>query len=305
MTALVRAAAETDAPAIAGLLDAAFGGQGESALVAALRAEGAVVLELVAERDGLVLGHLLFSAMRVGEEAALALAPLAVAPEAQGGGVGSALLREGLARIAARRSESLVMVLGEPGYYGRFGFSPALAAAVTGVPWSGHPAFQALRLRPGPVPEGPARYACAFGASAPEGRGDAPPGKRIMSVTGLPPYDDTNIFARLLRGEIPARKVYEDEFAFAFHDINPQAPVHVLVIPKGRYVSFADFSASATAQEIAGFWRAVGHVARELGLEATGYRLLTNMGVDGGQEVPHFHVHLFGGRRIGRMVPQA
>ncbi len=126
-----------------------------------------------------------------------------------------------------------------------------------------------------------------------------------MSTNGLPPYDPSNIFARILRGEIPCKRVYEDESALAFHDINPQAPVHVLVIPKGEYVSIADFSTKASAQEIAGFWRAVGHVARELGLEAGGYRLLTNIGQDGGQEVPHLHVHIFGGRRIGRMVPPA
>lgn len=126
-----------------------------------------------------------------------------------------------------------------------------------------------------------------------------------MSVTGLPPYDDANIFARILRGEIPAKKVHEDEHALAFHDINPQAPVHVLVIPKGRYVSIADFSMNASASEVAGFWRAVAKVAKDLGLEAAGYRVLTNMGQDGGQEVPHFHVHIFGGRRIGRMVPRA
>ena len=126
-----------------------------------------------------------------------------------------------------------------------------------------------------------------------------------MSVTGLPPYDDANIFARILRGEIPAKKVHEVDHALAFHDITPQAPVHVLVIPKGRYVSLADFSAQASEAEIAGFWRAVGKVAKDLGLEAAGYRVLTNMGQDGGQEVPHFHVHIFGGRRIGRMVPRA
>jgi histidine triad (HIT) family protein len=126
-----------------------------------------------------------------------------------------------------------------------------------------------------------------------------------MSVTGLPPYDDSNIFARILRGEIPCKRVHEDEHALAFHDINPQTPVHVLVIPKGRYVSIADFSAQATEAEIAGFWRVVGQVAKDLGLEAGGYRVLTNMGVDGGQEVPHFHVHIFGGRRVGRMVPRA
>jgi diadenosine tetraphosphate (Ap4A) HIT family hydrolase len=123
-----------------------------------------------------------------------------------------------------------------------------------------------------------------------------------MPVNGLPPYDEGNIFARILRGEIPNRTVYEDEHALAFHDINPQAPVHVLVIPKGPWVSAADFHAGADANAIAGFWRAVGTVARELGLEASGYRLLSNMGHDGGQEVPHFHVHIFGGRPIGRMV---
>ncbi len=126
-----------------------------------------------------------------------------------------------------------------------------------------------------------------------------------MSVTGLPPYDDANIFARILRGEIPCKKVHEDEHALAFHDINPQTPVHVLVIPKGRYVSIADFGATASEAELSGFWRAVSKVAKELGLEAKGYRALTNMGTDGGQEVPHFHVHLFGGRHIGRMVPKA
>ena len=126
-----------------------------------------------------------------------------------------------------------------------------------------------------------------------------------MSVTGLPPYDDANIFARILRGEIPCKKVHEDEHALAFHDINPQTPVHVLVIPKGHYVSIADFGAKASDAELIGFWRAVSKVAKELGLEVKGYRALTNMGQDGGQEVPHFHVHLFGGRHIGRMVPKA
>lgn len=126
-----------------------------------------------------------------------------------------------------------------------------------------------------------------------------------MPVSGLPPYDDTNIFARILRGEIPAKKVYEDEWALAFHDIAPQAPVHVLVIPKGRYCSFADFSATASDAEIGGFVRAVGKVARDLGLEAPGYRLLANMGEHSGQEVPHLHVHLFAGRPLGRMIPNA
>jgi len=123
-----------------------------------------------------------------------------------------------------------------------------------------------------------------------------------MPVSGLPPYDTQNIFARILRGEIPAKKIYEDDFAFAFHDINPQAPTHVLVIPKGAYCSFADFSAGATEAEITGFIRAVGKIARDLGLEAPGYRVLTNTGEHSGQEVPHFHVHLFAGRPLGRMI---
>ena len=126
-----------------------------------------------------------------------------------------------------------------------------------------------------------------------------------MSVTGLPPYDDANIFARILRGEIPCKRVHDDAHALAFHDINPQAPVHVLVIPKGRYVSVADFAAQASAEEIAGVWRAVAKVAKDLGLEEPGYRVLMNMGAHGGQEVPHYHVHLFGGRPLGRMVPRA
>jgi len=126
-----------------------------------------------------------------------------------------------------------------------------------------------------------------------------------MPVSGLPPYDPANIFARILRGEIPCRKAGENEHALAFHDINPQAPVHVLVIPKGHYVSLADFAATAAEGEIAAFWRLAGAVAKELGLEPTGYRVLSNMGMDGHQEVPHFHVHLFGGRPLGRMVPRA
>jgi diadenosine tetraphosphate (Ap4A) HIT family hydrolase len=123
-----------------------------------------------------------------------------------------------------------------------------------------------------------------------------------MPVSGLGPYDDQNIFARILRGEIPNRTVFEDEWALAFHDIAPQAPLHVLVIPKGPYVSLADFTAHATDAEIAGFFRAVGAVARLLGLETPGYRILANMGEHAGQEVPHFHVHVFGGRPLGRMV---
>jgi histidine triad (HIT) family protein len=123
-----------------------------------------------------------------------------------------------------------------------------------------------------------------------------------MPVSGLPPYDDHNIFARILRGEIPCDKVYEDDFALAFNDITPQAPTHVLVIPKGRYCSLADFSSAATDAEIAGFMRAVGKTAKDLGLEQSGYRILANTGEHAGQEVPHFHVHLFAGRPLGRMI---
>jgi diadenosine tetraphosphate (Ap4A) HIT family hydrolase len=123
-----------------------------------------------------------------------------------------------------------------------------------------------------------------------------------MPVSGLGLYDPSNVFARILRGEIPCSKVYEDPWALAFHDIAPQAPIHVLVIPKGAYVSFADFSANATAEEIAGFVRAVGRIAHDLGVEAQGYRLLANMGEHSGQEVPHLHVHLFGGRKLGPML---
>jgi histidine triad (HIT) family protein len=123
-----------------------------------------------------------------------------------------------------------------------------------------------------------------------------------MPVTGLDPYDDQNIFAKILRGEIPNKTVYEDDAALAFHDIAPQAAVHVLVIPKGAYVSAMDFAARASDGEIAGFWRAVGRVAGLLGLEREGYRLLTNHGAHAGQEVPHFHVHIFGGAPLGRMI---
>jgi histidine triad (HIT) family protein len=123
-----------------------------------------------------------------------------------------------------------------------------------------------------------------------------------MPVDATLPYDDSNIFARILRGEIPAKKVYEDAHALAFHDINAQAPVHILVIPKGRYVSWDDFSSRGSEAEIAGFVRAVGHVAREQGLVAPGYRLLANSGRDSGQEVPHLHVHIFGGRGLGPML---
>jgi histidine triad (HIT) family protein len=123
-----------------------------------------------------------------------------------------------------------------------------------------------------------------------------------MPIDAMLPYDDSNIFARILRGELPNRTVYEDDHAVAFHDINPQAPVHILVIPKGAYVSWDDFSARASDAEIAGFVRAVGHVAREAGLPAPGYRLLSNIGGHGHQEVPHLHVHVFGGQPLGPML---
>ena len=123
-----------------------------------------------------------------------------------------------------------------------------------------------------------------------------------MPIDATQPYDDQNIFAKILRGEIPNRTVYEDEWALAFYDINPQAPWHMLVIPKGAYVSWDDFSAHAPAEEIAGFVRAVGHVAREAGLVEPGYRLLANTGLNAHQEVPHLHVHLFAGRPLGPML---
>ena len=125
-----------------------------------------------------------------------------------------------------------------------------------------------------------------------------------MPVSGLGAYDDNNIFAKILRGEIPAKKVFENEHALAFHDIHPLAPMHVLVIPKGKYISLADFTANASEAEIVGFFRAVGAVAKELGLEGEGYRILANMGVHSGQEVPHLHVHIFGGRPLGRMLSE-
>lgn len=123
-----------------------------------------------------------------------------------------------------------------------------------------------------------------------------------MPIDATLPYDDNNIFARILRGEIPSKTVYEDEHALAFHDINPQAPTHILVIPKGAYVSWDDFSERGSAEEIAGFVRALGKVAREAGLVAPGYRLLANVGAHSGQEVPHLHVHIFGGRGLGPML---
>jgi histidine triad (HIT) family protein len=118
-------------------------------------------------------------------------------------------------------------------------------------------------------------------------------------------YDPGNIFARILRGEVPCKKAFESEHALAFHDINPQAPVHILVIPKGAYVSLDDFSAKASAAEIVDFVRAVGEVARAAGVAQTGYRILANHGQDAHQDVAHFHVHIFAGRRLGRMITKA
>jgi len=123
-----------------------------------------------------------------------------------------------------------------------------------------------------------------------------------MPINATEPYDDENIFAKILRKEIPSTPIYDDEFAYAFPDINPQAPTHVLVIPKGRYVSWDDFSANASDAEIAGFIRAVGKIARDAGLVEPGYRLLANTGPNSHQEVPHLHVHIFGGRPLGPML---
>jgi len=118
-------------------------------------------------------------------------------------------------------------------------------------------------------------------------------------------YDDNNIFAKILRGDIPCDKVHEDDHALAFRDINPQAPVHILVIPKGKYTDVADFGAKATPDEITAFWRAVSKIAGEQGLPASGFRTIANTGLNGGQEVPHFHVHILGGKALGPMLAQA
>lgn len=115
-------------------------------------------------------------------------------------------------------------------------------------------------------------------------------------------YDDNNIFARILRGEIPAKKVYEDEYALAFHDIDAKAPIHVLVIPKGKYVSISDFGAKASPEEITGFYRALSQVAHDLGINDGGFRTIANAGPNARQEVPHFHVHLLAGKKLGAMM---
>lgn len=123
-----------------------------------------------------------------------------------------------------------------------------------------------------------------------------------MPIDATLPYDDSNVFARILRGELPCNRVYEDDHVLAFNDINPAAPVHILVVPKGAYVSWDDFSERATPEEIVAFVRAVGRIAREAGLVESGYRLLANVGKNSGQEVPHLHVHIFGGRGLGPML---
>lgn len=123
-----------------------------------------------------------------------------------------------------------------------------------------------------------------------------------MPIDHKAPYDDQNIFAKILRGEIPNKTVMETGHSLAFHDVNPLAPIHVLVIPKGAYVSWDDFSANASADEIADFIRTIGAVARETGADPLGYRILANTGKRAGQEVPHLHVHVFGGQPLGPML---
>ena len=118
-------------------------------------------------------------------------------------------------------------------------------------------------------------------------------------------YDNNNIFAKILRGEIPCKKIYEDEFVLSFYDINPQKKIHALVIPKGKYVNLDDFSQNASSDEITGLIKGINTVAKQLGISADsgkGYRTLANISEDGGQEVPHLHFHLFGGEKIGKMV---
>ena len=118
-------------------------------------------------------------------------------------------------------------------------------------------------------------------------------------------YDDNNIFAKILREEIPCNKIYEDDFILSFHDINPQKKIHALVIPKGKYVDLDDFSRNASSEEMVGFLKGISIVAKKLGIsveKGKGYRALANISEDGGQEVPHLHFHLFGGEKVGKMV---
>ncbi len=123
-----------------------------------------------------------------------------------------------------------------------------------------------------------------------------------MPVDATAPYDDTNIIARILRGEVPSPRLYEDAWAIGIADIVPQAPQHILVIPKGAYVSWDDFSARASAEEITGFVRAVGHVARTQGSIADGYRLIANIGIHSHAEIGHLHVHILAGKPLGPLL---
>lgn len=115
-------------------------------------------------------------------------------------------------------------------------------------------------------------------------------------------YDSNNVFAKILRGEIPVKKAYEDEFALAFHDINPQAPVHILIIPKGPYATYREFIATADEAEVIGFHRAVGKTIEAAEVSVRGYRLISNAGLDANQEVPHYHIHLLSGRPLGPLL---
>ena len=118
-------------------------------------------------------------------------------------------------------------------------------------------------------------------------------------------YDENNIFAKILRKEIPCKKIYEDEFVLSFYDINPQKKIHALVIPKGKYIDLDDFTTKASASEIVGLLKGINTVAKKLGIsvdKGKGYRALTNINEHGGQEVPHLHFHLFGGEKVGKMV---
>ncbi len=118
-------------------------------------------------------------------------------------------------------------------------------------------------------------------------------------------YDKNNIFAKILRGEIPSTKIYEDDFCLAFNDINPQSKIHILVIPKGEYISFDDFSKKASLEEFNAFFRAVGKISRDAKISSSGYRIISNHGPDSHQEVPHFHVHILGGRPLGPLLVQS
>lgn len=118
-------------------------------------------------------------------------------------------------------------------------------------------------------------------------------------------YDENNVFARILREELPCKKIYEDAYALGFHDLHPKAPVHVLVIPKGKYTDIADFCSKANAGEVTGFWRAVSKICADLGVSEKGFRIIANAGANGGQEVPHFHIHVLGGASLGPMLAQA